>query len=389
MGTTRICPRCSGHFDVANWICPHCGAEFSPPRPARPSLLQKVAPYPGALTKIVIGVTVAAYLVQGALSGSLFSMNASVLIDMGALVRPLVKEGEYWRLVTPMFLHGGLLHIGFNMLALFQLGPLVEQAFGRGRFLVLYLLCGITGSLASYLFSPAGLSVGASGAICGFIGVMAAWGKRRGGHIGETIRRVMIRWAIFILIFGLLVPNIDNAAHAGGFAGGLALAFLISPKGFKPETALRRRIWSAAAVGAILVFVGCGAVAGMNVAHERKLRDMQPDLNRLDQALRGAWNDMDRVRAVLPDTGPVSEKTRVAAGNVLGLAEQRLVEADPELGGDADRAVELTRRALAVLRARVETQGTNSPAPSGSDVDLERQARRAWKAFEKEHRRRM
>jgi membrane associated rhomboid family serine protease len=306
---------------------------------------------------------------------------------MGALDRGLIRDGEYWRLVTPMFLHAGLLHIGFNMFALYQLGILVEQAFGRGRYLVLYLLCGITGSLASYFFSPGGFSVGASGAICGFLGVMAAWGKRRGGHIGETVKRVMIRWAIFILIFGLLAPNVDNAAHAGGFAGGLALAFLISPKGFKSETALRRRLWNAAAAGAVLVFLVCGIAAGANVVHQKRVREMQPAIQSLGIALDRAWSSLERSYEHVPETGGlVPEDVRQGVVNLLDVEEKRLEEADPSLGGDADRAVALTRRALRVRREEIESLGTERAGPAESAVDLAREAGRAWRTFRQEHR---
>ena len=216
--TTRICPHCQGHFDVANWICPHCGAEFKRPQPARPGWVQRLAPSYGSLTKGIILVTGLVFLLQMILERK--TGGGGLSVRMGAMLTPLVNEGQLWRLVTPMLLHGGLMHILFNMFALFQLGPLVEQAFGRTRFLVIYVGSGIAGSLGTHLFGTGAPSVGASGAICGFLGVMAVWGFRRGGALGEMVRRQMITWAVIILVWGLLMPRIDNAAHAGGFVGG-------------------------------------------------------------------------------------------------------------------------------------------------------------------------
>jgi rhomboid protease GluP len=234
------------------------------------------------LTKGVIAVTGVAFLVEWfllhriepgpaqiptwlPLDTQLAMVRSRAFVRLGAGVGVLVEHGEVWRLVTPMLLHGGWIHILFNMFALFQLGPLVEQAFGRSRFLVLYLVSGIAGSLASTMFQPPFQSgVGASGAICGLLGIMAVWGFRRGGMLGQIVRRQMIQWAVIILVWGLLMPNIDNAAHAGGFVGGAALAFLISPAGFRRETALRRRLWNAGAAVVVLVAAACVVMAVMN-----------------------------------------------------------------------------------------------------------------------------
>jgi rhomboid protease GluP len=267
MSTSRICPRCGGHFDVANWICPHCGAEFARPKPTRPGWLQKLAPERGSLTKGVIACTCLVFLLQMLLGARLDPRGWWVLlVRMGGIYRPGIEEGQIWRLVTHALLHVAWWHILFNVIALLQVGPLVEQAFGRARFVVLYFGAAVAGGVASHIFHAGPehfVGVGASGALCGFIGVMAVWGYRRGGLIGEMVKTVMLRWALFILVFGLLMSGVDNAAHAGGFVGGALMAFVIAPKGLLPETPKRRRLWNIAAAAVllgVLVCVVCAAV---------------------------------------------------------------------------------------------------------------------------------
>jgi len=132
--------------------------------------------------------------------------------------------GEWWRLITAGFLHGGLLHILMNSWVLFDLGPQVDEAYGTPRFLAFYSLANVTGFLASSYFNH--FSVGASAAICGLIGAMLALHTRDRSSYASAMRRQYIQWVIYLLIFGLLVPNVDNAAHIGGFAGGFAVAFV-------------------------------------------------------------------------------------------------------------------------------------------------------------------
>ena len=149
----------------------------------------------------------------------------------GSLV---LADGEWWRFVAPIFLHGGLLHFGFNTYVLLQLGPIVEELYGTERFWIIYLLSGISGNLVSQLVSSHTNVIGASGAICGLIGLLLAYGMRRGGSGGEQIKRGMMRYAVYILIFSLL-PGISLLSHAGGFAGGLLLGLAV------PAGAIRER----------------------------------------------------------------------------------------------------------------------------------------------------
>jgi rhomboid protease GluP len=149
----------------------------------------------------------------------------------GALVPALVAQGAVWRLFSGMFLHAGFIHLALNMLSLYFLGSFVEVAFGRGRFLALYLTSGLAGGIA-YLYFGAfdGPVVGASGAIFGLLGGVLGYSLRRGTFSWQNplIRQLLILTALN-LYFGFSVANISNTAHIGGLVGGLAFGWLVAP----------------------------------------------------------------------------------------------------------------------------------------------------------------
>ena len=159
--------------------------------------------------------------------------NPDVLLDFGAMFGPLIASGEYWRLLTAMFLHAGLPHLAFNCFALFIFGPQVERAYGRFNFSVIYLLAGLTGSVASYLLNSISIGVGASGAIFGVIGALAAFLLVQRRVFGEMSRSTLYGLAVMLginLVYGLITPGIDNWAHLGGLAAGFALGWALAPK---------------------------------------------------------------------------------------------------------------------------------------------------------------
>jgi rhomboid protease GluP len=158
---------------------------------------------------------------------------ACALQRLGWKQNDLIRQGEYWRLLTAMFLHGNLVHIFFNGYALFVLGPETERIFSTPRFLALYFLSGLAGSLASYQFSPQP-SVGASGAIFGLIGALATFYYLSRATFGEFGRRQLQSMAAVIII-NLLIGFagggvIDNFAHMGGLAGGAFAGWLLAPR---------------------------------------------------------------------------------------------------------------------------------------------------------------
>ena len=167
---------------------------------------------------------------------------------------PISMYGRWWTLISASYLHGGLLHIFFNMLALSQLGHFVAHEFGVNRFIVIYTLTGIAGFLLSYL---AGIpfTIGASASICGFIGAILYYGKTRGGFYGYAIYKQATGWVIGLVIFGLLIPGINNWAHGGGIVSGILLARLLGYSEQREETMLHRTLSAACAfltVGVLL-----------------------------------------------------------------------------------------------------------------------------------------
>ncbi len=160
------------------------------------------------------------------------------LVLFGAKVNQLIALGQVWRLLTATFLHADILHLLFNMYALGSLGYQIESYFGRGRFLAIYILAGLWGSLASYATSSE-ISVGASGAIFGLAGATAVYFLRyreNFGDAGRSTLRTMLALIAFNLFFGFTNPQIDNAGHIGGLIGGALVTLGMLPVYRKPTT---------------------------------------------------------------------------------------------------------------------------------------------------------
>ena len=181
------------------------------------------------LLLIAIGIGYVLQLVMG-----------DALTQAGANYGPAIRAGEYWRLVTSMFLHGSVLHIAFNAYALYQIGAMFELLLGSSRLLMVYFATGIAGSLTSAYFSSSP-SVGASGAIFGLMGGLIAFLLRRRAALtpqGKSILMQLVGWAAINVVFGFSTPGIDNSAHLGGCAAGLLLGFVLpEPKKELPAPA--------------------------------------------------------------------------------------------------------------------------------------------------------
>jgi len=204
------------------------------------------------LTVAILVVLVAIFLVEIRV-GALTSREA--IVAMGALARERVAAGEYWRLLSAPWLHGGVDHLVGNGVALFILGMLCEAAFGPAQFVVLYVLSGLAGSLVSLAVS-AGPSVGASGAIFGLQGAAIVLFRLHRDRLLVRDRRVglvLLVWAIYSIVAGLMEPFIDNGAHIGGALGGALIARRLHPvvlSPLPPERAatVRRWLWLVAAL---------------------------------------------------------------------------------------------------------------------------------------------
>ena len=155
-----------------------------------------------------------------------------LLLDLGQKDNAGIAGGEYYRFLTSMFLHAGLLHIGFNAWALYAIGPESERIYGTPRFLALYFIAGFAGGVASYLRSPIP-AVGASGAIFGLIGGLAAFYYSSRKLLGEISRQQLgslVTVIMINLLIGFSTPRIDNNAHIGGLIGGALVGWLLAPR---------------------------------------------------------------------------------------------------------------------------------------------------------------
>lgn len=155
------------------------------------------------------------------------SPSTRALILLGATgTLPIDQFGRWWTLLSASYLHGSIVHLAFNMLALRQLAPLVLSAFGARRATIIYTVGGIGGFYASYL-AGVRLTIGASAALCALMGALLYYGRSRGGPVGQAIYRQIGGWVLGIVVFGLVVPGINNWGHGGGLVVGLALGLLL------------------------------------------------------------------------------------------------------------------------------------------------------------------
>jgi len=264
--TVRMCPHCRALIDRDAKVCPLCGEAIGPVRArggsSTPGRIMGVLPIPTTASSVIIVANLALYVISWYLTQnteatqlygapSMGGIDGNVLMRLGAK-SPYILAGQWWRLVTAMFLHAGLLHIGMNMWCLMDLGPEVESLFSTTKFIVLYLVTGIAGFILSTWWSPFGLSVGASGAIMGLIGILIGTSFHH-GHLGKEYRSQLWKWVLYIAIFGIFF-NADNAAHFGGLATGLAFGYLV-PEG-EPETRPSENLWNALAMVSVLVIAG-------------------------------------------------------------------------------------------------------------------------------------
>lgn len=173
------------------------------------------------ITYAIIVLCMVMFVVSG------FGLSTEKLILFGANVSVLVKNGEFLRLITYMFLHGGFMHIFLNMYSLFVVGPRVEDFFGKWKYLLIYLISGITGGLLSVAMNGNVISVGASGAIFGLFGALLYFGYNYRGYIGSIIRSQILPIVMYNLIIGLFIPGIDMWGHVGGLIGGVIVANML------------------------------------------------------------------------------------------------------------------------------------------------------------------
>jgi rhomboid protease GluP len=227
----KICPACGSLVGINATRCHNCGTNlrFSMAAVSKglSGLFGGHAPVTSAIlivNLLMFGVEFMAMASRGEGGGLaiLWGMGGEATYRLGASnPYSIFIMNEWYRLVTAMYLHGGLIHIGFNLMVLMDIGPVVEEVYGSARFFFLYTVTGIAGFLASALTTHN--SLGASAPILGLIGLMIAITTRRDGAHMQQLRSRLISWVVSIFVFGFFMRTVDNAAHLGGLVAGFVL----------------------------------------------------------------------------------------------------------------------------------------------------------------------
>lgn len=256
-----LCPNCKKLISVSEKRCPYCGTG-NPAAWWKNNFWTRGFNDPNMLIKSIIGINVGIYVISLLLNPSgfglalnpltLLSPSGQILELLGATGKvPIDAFQRYWTLVTANYLHAGILHILFNMVAFRQLGLLVSREYGVHRMFIIYTLGGVIGFFISYL-AAVPWTLGASAAVCSLAGALLYFGKSRGGVYGSTIYKQIGFWVIILFLFGILVPMINNWGHAGGIAAGIAMGFLLGYQERKKENVFHKLLAGGCAVLTIL-----------------------------------------------------------------------------------------------------------------------------------------
>lgn len=268
---------------------------------AQPTSEDRDALPPAWLTRVLIGACVLIYVAMAATSGDFVSLPTPVLHAWGGNFAPSVADGEFWRPVTAIFLHAGLIHLGFNMYVLSMIGPFIERLFGRTTYALLYLLAGLAGSLASLAWHPATVGIGASGAIFGLYGALLGFLFVRRHVIPPEVLNPLLQNGLYFLginlVLGFAIPNVDVAAHlggaAGGFLGGLAATW--------PQAKTARSAWLIRNALLLLLIALVAAAVPLcftrNARAQGKLAVAQQQLDQAEPALVKRYNELIREHA--------------------------------------------------------------------------------------------
>lgn len=234
----QLCPNCGSLVGINATRCHNCGTNlkfsmaavnrslagvFSGPAPVTTALL--------VANLMMFGVEWMATAAQGKGGGLsiLWGMGGEATYRLGmSAPYGIYVQHQWYRLITAMFLHGGLIHIGFNMMSLMQLGPALEELYGSGRYFFLYIVTGAFGFLASSFIGH--YSLGASGGLLGLVGAMLAITSKRGGSYMRELRSRLISSVVILFVLGFMGMGIDNWAHGGGLASGFVLGKIFADR---------------------------------------------------------------------------------------------------------------------------------------------------------------
>jgi len=280
----RMCPSCGTLVGSTATKCHVCGANVRFGMAAASRSLGKILPTNAPITYCILSICCLLYgisLLYSTRSGNplmpegggltaIFNIGAidgktSLLLGSTLPWQYLAVYGQWWRLITAIFLHGSLMHIVFNMWVIMDIGPMVEELFGSARYLFLYIVTGAFGYVVSSLAGHN--SVGASGALLGLIGLLLASTTRSSSASSKMLRSNLIKWIVYIAIMGFMFSGIDNYAHFGGLAAGFVLGKLFIDR--PPQGQSETRVANALGWATALVVIGCFALMMQFFLHNR------------------------------------------------------------------------------------------------------------------------
>lgn len=236
----KTCPECGAVQDRSEAICTSCGARLGS---RGIQVLQRIGlsmPQAISISTVLALAILAVYLrVWIAAGGGLGSAPGAMLHDFGGHSQQATAE-EPWRVLTAIFLHAGLLHLGFNLIAIATIGPRIEEIYGRLTMLAVFVITGVLAAAGSDLMGLVGVGVGASGGVMGLVGAAAGYGQRTGTTAGRALRNDMLKWTAYTVFFGFTI-HADNWAHVFGALTGAAFGYAVRPAAWRRPAVLAVR----------------------------------------------------------------------------------------------------------------------------------------------------
>jgi rhomboid protease GluP len=270
------------------------------PEQPRPGIRERLAEFRGDLARLtprvwatpaLIAVNAAVFVLMAVKGVNVLEPSIVHLIAWGANYGPRTTGGEWWRLASSFFLHGGIVHLAFNMVVLWDIGRFVERLVGNASFVLIYLVCGLFGAVASIAWNPSVVSVGASGAVFGLYGVLLGFlARSRHAIPREVLRRLLTSAIIFIaynIFYGFMKTGIDNAAHLGGLAAGFLFGLVVAHPLTREGARGRFKKTIAAAGCGLALLAGVAFILPRSVDFQAELEAMI----KVESRVLNAYND--------------------------------------------------------------------------------------------------
>ncbi|MCP4623408.1 MAG: rhomboid family intramembrane serine protease [bacterium] len=257
-----LCPNCRKLISTSESKCPFCGTR-KPGSWFKNNAWTRGFRDPNRMIIMIIALNVGMFIISILLNPraaglapnplTFLSPSGQNLEWLGATGRvPIGEYHRYWTLVAASYLHGGILHIFFNMIAFRQLAVVVTREFGIYRMFAIYTLSGVAGFWISYLFNVY-WTIGASAAVCGLVGALLYYGKSRGGLYGKVLYKQISMWVVFLFVFGFVVPGINNWGHGGGLLAGICLGFLLGYREKRRENIFHKLLAGSCVLATLVV----------------------------------------------------------------------------------------------------------------------------------------